>query len=139
MINPDSFGRIVGTVTVRNPAPWIIAALLFAGLLCFAMLPVTPRPLEWLVATSAAACILAGVAIAIYGVFRRPELLRSETHVRDTMLIRILENNDSNPRAVAIARDLLPTPEAKLASDKTARISSRLVKDNFKLAEDANE
>jgi len=101
VIGERAFREAIRTVTVSYPIPFLVTVLLASAVLIFSLSAlVGTGVLRWLLAGCAIATMLTALGIVVYGVGRRPELLRSE---RFTLLSRYFE----------VIGDSAMTPEAR--------------------------
>jgi hypothetical protein len=100
VIDVRAFREAIRTVTVSYPIPFIVCVRLAFALACFVGALIASDILRWLFAGSGIASLLAALVLVGYGVFGRPDLLRSE---RFTLLSRYFE----------VIGDSTMTPEAR--------------------------
>ena len=80
--------RLVRSVTVSNPVPFMAVCLLVFAFGCFALVATMPHDLFAVaILLGGFISLVAGVTSALYGLFRHPDLMRSERfHVMNRFL-----------------------------------------------------
>jgi len=79
-MDPRIFTEATKTASVSYPIPFILVTLLAFCLCCFGGAAFVSGVLLWVLIVAGCVTGLTGVALIVYAVFRRPELLRSERH-----------------------------------------------------------
>jgi hypothetical protein len=91
------FREIVRTVTVSYPISFIFAGLLAVFFFSFTGAAVLHEPMNWIFAAAGIFAVLVAVGIVIFGIVRRPDLLRSERHSLATRVMDMLDDGDMDP------------------------------------------
>jgi hypothetical protein len=84
---------------VSYPVPFIFAGFLAVFFFSFTGAAVLHEPMSWLFAAAGVVAFLVAVGIAIYGIMKRPDLLRSERHQQTMRLINIVGDSEMDQTA----------------------------------------
>ncbi len=78
MLHPQAFREVVRSVTVSYPVPFVFAAMLAFAVAPFGGALLTAGALRWLLAAVGVSVVGVALFIVLYGILRKPQLLRSE-------------------------------------------------------------
>ena len=93
-MDTSHFREIVRTVTVSYPVPFLFAGLLAVFFFSFTGAALLHEPMSWIFAAIGIIAFLVAAGLAVYGIVRRPELLRSERHSLVSRFIDLLDDGD---------------------------------------------
>ena len=79
-MDPRLFQQAIRSATVTYSVPFLVAVFLLFGLLCFGGAVFVSDTLRWLLGGSGVLAVAVAAVCALYGLFVRPEMLRSEAH-----------------------------------------------------------
>ncbi len=107
-VDPRAFREAIRTVDVSYPIPFLVSAVLAAGLALIGLSLAFAQPLHlWLVIAGLVLIIFA-VGLIVFSI-QQPnrELLRSERHQQISRLIEVVSDRDTAPDARGAARDAI--------------------------------
>lgn len=99
MSDPGNFREIARTVRIDYPIPYVSVVLAALALGCFGWATIQTAPISWVTEGLGVFAGLAALALPIYAVLRRPDLLRSERHSLVSRAIDIMLDKQASQKA----------------------------------------
>ena len=96
-MNTRLFQQAIRSATVTYPVPFIFGILLLFAVICFGGSILTSDWLRILLGIMGAGSGVSAIAIVVYAIMCKPELLRSEHHVQSMTIAQIIGDKDMDP------------------------------------------
>jgi hypothetical protein len=109
------FQEAIRSATVTYPVPFIFSVLLLFAVICFGGCAFTIDWLHVLLGIIGAGSAVSAVAIVMYAILFKPELLRSEHHVQSMTIAQIIgdKDMDQTTRSGLVSRLELDPPRGR--------------------------
>ena len=122
MLEPSGFREAIKTADVAHPIPFLFVVLLAFALACFGVAVAASDLLRWFVVGTGLVSAASAIAMALFAMVARPELLRSERHSLITRAIDVLEDSDMDPAIVeSMERMVLENGRQVLARERQGK------------------
>jgi hypothetical protein len=106
----DLAGELIKSKSTSHSLAFIITGFMLFSLTAFGAAAAIADAFRWILVGAGAVGLVTSVALSIYAVFRRPELLRSETHVERMRILNIVADSDDPGAGERIIRQILTQP-----------------------------
>lgn len=106
----DLAGELIKSKSTSHSLTFIITGFMLFSLTAFGAAAAIADAFRWILVGAGAVGLVTSVALSIYAVFRRPELLRSEIHIERMRILNIVADSDDPGAGERIIRQILTQP-----------------------------